>query len=132
MEIDTTLVLSYILFIWFVVLHTFEEIACDIMGLELGHIKLTQNRYLLGASVISTINLAVLSLLILGSPIGYYLGIFTTSIFGIFQALVHGIGYIKEGKKPRGIGAGFYSSIPLAFVGVFVLLQLIQAISAFK
>ena len=55
------LILSYILFIWLVVLHTFEEISCDIMGLELGPIKLTKNRYLLGASAISTINLGTLA-----------------------------------------------------------------------
>jgi hypothetical protein len=50
MSPHTILILSYILFIWLVVLHTFEEISCDIIGLELGHIKLTKNRYLLGAS----------------------------------------------------------------------------------
>ncbi|MCP4139873.1 MAG: hypothetical protein GY755_06225 [Chloroflexi bacterium] len=101
-----TLILSYILFIWFVVLHTFEEISCDIMALELGHIKMTRNRYLLGASVISTLNLGTLALLTLGLPAGYYLGLFTTAIFGIFQAVVHTVGYFREGKKARNIGSG--------------------------
>ncbi len=131
MSPNMILILSYILFIWLVVLHTFEEISCDIMGLELGHIKLTKNRYLLGASAISTINLGTLTLLILGLPAGYYLGLFTSSVFGILQAIVHGIGYLKEGKKSRGMGAGFFSSIPLAIVGVIVPSQLIQAISSF-
>jgi hypothetical protein len=123
------LILSYIAFIWMVILHTFEEISCDIMGLELGPIKVTKNRYLLGASFISTLNFGTLALLTLGLPAGYYLGLFTSSVFGILQALVHTIGYFKEGKKPRKFGAGFYSSIPLALIGIIVLIQLIQAIS---
>ena len=131
MSPNLTLVLSYIAFIWIVILHTFEEISCDIMDLELGHIKLTKNRYLLGASIISTLNLGTLVLLTLNLPAGYYLGLFTSSIFGIFQALVHTTGYIREGKKSRGFGAGFFSSIPLAVIGIIVLIQLIQAISSF-
>jgi len=131
MSPNTTLILSYVLFIWLVVLHTFEEISCDIMGLELGPIKLTKNRYLLGASAISTINLGTLALLILGLPAGYYLGLFTTAIIGMFQALVHGIGYIREGRKSRGMGAGFFSSIPLVIVGLIVFIQLIREISSF-
>ena len=131
MSPNTTLILSYVLFIWLVVLHTFEEISCDIMGLELGPIKMTKNRYLLGASAISTINLGTLALLILGLPAGYYLGLFTTAIIGMFQALVHGIGYIRECRKSRGMGAGFFSSIPLAIVGLIVFIQLVREISSF-
>ena len=131
MSPHTILILSYILFIWLVILHTFEEISCDIMRLESGHIKLTKNRYLLGASAISTINLGTLALLILGLPAGYYLGLFITAVIGMFQALVHGIGYLREGKKARGMGAGFFSSIPLAIVGLIVFIQLIRAISSF-
>ena len=131
MSPHTVLILSYILFIWLVILHTFEEISCDIMGLEIGHISLTKNRYLLGASLISTINLGTLALLTLGLPTGYYLGLFTTAILGVFQAIVHSIGYLREGKRSRGLGAGFFSSIPLAIVGLIVFIQLIRAISAF-
>ena len=128
MSPNLMLVLSYILFIWLVVLHTFEEISCGIMDLEFGHIKLTKNRYLLGASFISTLNLGTLALLTLGLPTGYYLGLLTTAIFGVFQALVHTVGYFREGKKSRGLGAGFFSSIPLALIGVAVFIQLIRAI----
>ena len=131
MSPNMILILSYILFVWLVVLHTFEEISCDIMGLELGPIKLTQNRYLLGASLISTVNLGTLTLLVLGLPAGYYLGLFTTAVLGVFQAIVHSIGYLKEGKKSRGMGAGFFSSIPLAIVGLIVFIQLIRAIASF-
>ena len=125
---NTSLVLSYIVFIWLVVLHTFEEISCDIIDLELSHIKLTRKRYLLGASFISTLNLGTLALLTLNLPAGYYLGLFTTAIFGIFQALVHTFGYFREGKKSKGLGAGFFSSIPLAIIAMVVFIQLIWSI----
>jgi hypothetical protein len=69
-----------------------EEISCGVMELQIGHIKMTKNRYLMVAGVISTINLGTLALLVLGLNVGYYIGLFTTAILGIFQALVHGIG----------------------------------------
>jgi len=124
------LILSYIVFIWLVILHTFEEISCDIMELQVGKIKLTRNRYLLAASAISTINLAVLALLVLGMPAGYYLGLVTSFIIGVIQAVVHTVGYLRENKQARGIGAGFYSSIPLAIIGLIVFIQIIQVILA--
>ena len=40
MENYQTIVLLYILFIWFVVLHTFEEISQGIFGIKIGPIKL--------------------------------------------------------------------------------------------
>ena len=127
---NLALILTYIIFIWVVILHTFEEISCGIMELELGKIKVTQNKYLFAAGGISTLNLGTLALLILGIPAGFYLALFTSAIIGILQAVVHSIGYIREGKKARGIGSGFYTSIPLAIVGLIVLLQIIQIISA--
>ena len=130
MPANLALILTYIIFIWVVILHTFEEISCGIMELELGKIKVTRNKYLFAASGISTLNLGTLTLLILGIPAGFYLALFTSTIIGIFQAIVHSIGYIREGKKARGIGSGFYTSIPLAIVGLIVLLQIIQIISA--
>jgi hypothetical protein len=131
MPADTTLILSYIAFIWLVILHTLEEIACEIIGLQVGPIHLTRNRYLLAASAISTINLGTLALLVLGLAPGYYLGLFTTSVIGIFQGIVHTIGYLRENRQARRMGAGFYSSVPLAAVGLIVLIQLVQAIRSF-
>jgi len=127
---NLALILTYIIFIWMVILHTFEEIACGIMELELGKIKVTRNKYLFAASGISTLNLGTLALLILGIPAGYYLAIFTSAVIGILQAIIHGIGYLREGKKARGVGSGFYTSIPLAIAGLIVLLQIIQILSA--
>ena len=129
MPTNQILILSYIAFIWMVVLHTLEEISCGIMESQLGHIKMTRNRYLLAASAISTVNLGTLALLVLGVPTGYYIGLFTSAIIGVFQAIVHGIGYLRENKKARGIGAGFYSSIPLAIVGLIVFIQIIRIIA---
>jgi hypothetical protein len=125
---NTILILSYITFVWLVILHTSEEISCGIMELQLGHIKMTRNRYLLAASAISTVNLGTLALLVLGLKAGIYLGLFTTAILGVFQALVHGVGYVRENRKPRGLGAGFYSSIPLGIVGLVVFIQLINGL----
>jgi hypothetical protein len=122
------LILSYIAFVWMVTLHTFEEISCGIMVLQLGHIKMTRNRYLVAASVISTVNLGTLAMLVLGVPVGYYIGLFTSAIIGVFQAIVHSIGYLQENRKARGLGVGFYSSIPLAIVGLIVFIQIIRII----
>jgi hypothetical protein len=130
MSSNIILILSYIAFIWLVILHTFEEISCNIMEAQIGHIKMTKNKYLLVASSISTINLGTLALLIAGLPAGYYLGLFTSAVIGVFQAVIHTIGYLREKRTPRRLGAGFYSSIPLAIVGFLVFSQLLQAISS--
>ena len=120
-----TIILLYILFIWFVVLHTFEEIAQNIFNLKLKRIKVTKNKYLFGASIITTVNLSTLALIILGNKYGLYLGIFTSSIIGVFQVIIHTIGYIKEGGKSQNLGAGFYSSIPLSIVGALLLYNIL-------
>ena len=124
------LILLYIAFIWAVILHTLEEISCGIMELQLAHIKMTRNRYLVAASAISTVNLGTLAMLVLGLPMGYYMGLFTSATIGVFQAIVHSIGYLRENRKARGLGAGFYSSIPLAIIGLIVFVQIIRIIAA--
>lgn len=126
MENYQTIVLIYLVFIWLVVIHTFEEISQGIFELKIGRIKLSIKKYLVAASIITTINLGTLSLIVYGVKIGLYLGIFTSAIFGILQALVHTIGYIKEGRKAINIGAGFYSSLPLAVVGAILLYSILQ------
>ena len=130
MSPNQILVLSYIAFVWVVILHTFEEIACGVMELQLAHIKMTRNRYLVAASVISTVNLGTLALLVPGLQGGYYIGLFTSATIGVFQAIIHGIGYLRENRKARGLGAGFYSSIPLALVGLIVFVQAIWILAA--
>ncbi len=122
------IILLYILFIWFVVLHTFEEMAQGIFELKIGKINLTKKKYLIGASLITTVNLGTLALLVSGNKIGLYLGIFTASVFGILQAVVHTVGFIKEGGKAKNIGAGFYSSIPLSIVAAILLYHIILEI----
>lgn len=121
MENFETIILLYILFIWFVVLHTFEEVAQGIFKLKLKKIELTKKKYLIAASLITTVNLGTLALLVSGNRIGLYFAIFTASVFGILQVIVHTIGFIKEGGKAKNIGAGFYSSIPLSIVATILL-----------
>jgi len=54
---EGTIVLpAYTVFIWLVVMHTFEEIASGIFNLQLGHLKPGKDRYLLAASGISTLS----------------------------------------------------------------------------
>lgn len=121
-----TILVAYAVFIWLVVLHTFEEIASGIFDQQIGPIKLEKRRYLMAASGISTINMATLVLLILGLPSGAYLGLFTTAIFGAFQGIVHTIGFFHEGRKAQRLGAGFYSAIPLAIIGATTFYLLVK------
>lgn len=121
-----SLIFIYILFIWFVVLHTFEEISQNIFESKVGPIKITKKKYLFVASLISTINLGTLALLVAGYRAGLYLGVFTSSIIGASQGVVHTIGFIKENRKPKGVGAGFYSSIPLSIIGLVILYKILH------
>jgi len=123
-----TIILLYIIFIWLVIIHTFEEIAQGIFKLKLKKVKLTRKKYLIGASLISTINLGTLALIIFGSKIGLYFGVFMVIVIGILQAVIHTIGFIKEGMKAKNIGAGFYSSIPLSIVASILLYHIILKI----
>ena len=118
----------HLLFIWFVVLHTFEEIAQGIFELKIKKINLTKNKYDSGARIITTINLGTLALIVSGNKIGLYMGIFTASVFGILQAIVHTFGFIKERGKAKNIGAGFYSSIPLSIVAAVLLYHILLKI----
>ena len=127
MNEQPTILLAYAIFIWMVVLHIFEEIAGGVFDLEIGHHKPGKNRYLLAASGVSTLNMVALVLLILGQPVGNLIGLFTTAIFGLFQGIVHTFGYFREGRKSRGLGAGFYSAIPLAMVGAVTFYFLLRA-----
>jgi hypothetical protein len=129
MPSNQLLILSYIAFIWMVIVHTFEEIANGVMELQLGDVKLTKKRYLFAASLLSTINLGTLALLVLEIPAGYYLGLFMSAIIGVFQVAVHSIGYLKANREARGMGVGFYSSVPLAIVGLIVFIQIIRMLS---
>ena len=109
-----TLLLTYVLFVFFVFVHTLEEISCDIFSLTVRGHRVGKNRYLFAATVMTTINLGTLALLIAGLRAGFYLGLFTSAVIGVFQALVNTVGFIKAGGKMRGVGVGFYSAIPLA------------------
>lgn len=126
MDAHTTLVLGYIGFAWLLMLHTLEEIANGVFGLKVGPLNLEKNRYLLAASALTTLNLATLALIAAKVPLGYYLGIFMTAIPGVFQGIIHTIGYFKEGRRTRGLGVGFYSAIPLSLWGAVVLVMILQ------
>ncbi len=123
---NRTLLISYVFLVLFQTLHTFEEIACDIFDLKVGPITMEKKRYLIAASVLSTLTITPLALLIYDLPFGYYLGLFTSGVIGAMQGVVHTLGYLKTGTVRRSLGAGFYSAIPLCITGVIVFVQLIQ------
>ena len=123
-----TLILLYILFIWIVILHTLEEIAQGMYTIELGPFKPTRIKYLLAASGITTVNLGTLALIVAGHRYGLYLGLFTTSVIGILQLPAHAIGFMIQGRKPIRFGAGFYSSIPLAIIGLVLFLKILGSL----
>jgi hypothetical protein len=127
MSEHATILLAYVVFIWLVVLHTFEEIASGIFDFQLGHLKPGKNRYLLAAGGISTLNMITLALLILDHPAGRFIGLFTTAIFGVLQGIVHTVGYFREGRKAQGLGAGFYSAIPLTIMGAMTFYLLAKS-----
>jgi hypothetical protein len=128
MDEQTIIIVAYVVFIWLVVLHTFEEIAGGVFDLEVRGHKPGKNRYLLAASGISTLNMVSLVLLILGLPAGYFFGLFTSAVFGVLQGVVHTVGYFREGYKAQRLGAGFYSAIPLAIMGAIVFYLMVDAI----
>ena len=123
-----TISFLYILFIWLVILHTFEEISQEIFETKIGRIRLTRRKYLIAAGIITTVNLGTLSLILYGSKIGLYMGIITSSTIGVLQAPIHAFGFFREGKKARGLGAGFFSSIPLAIMGLVLLITILKEI----
>ncbi len=128
MLVGQEIILLYVFFIWLVILHTFEEISQEIFTVQVGRIKLSRRKYLVGASLITTINLGTLALLIAGNKIGLYLGLFTSSTIGVLQAPIHAYGFFKEGNKTKNLGAGFYSSIPLALTGLVLLINILKII----
>lgn len=128
MENQQTIILLYLLFIWLNVLHIYEEIAQDIFSAKIGSIKMSFKKYLVGAGIITTVNIGTLALIVSGSRFGLYIGIFTSSTIGVLQALVHTIGYFKEGRKAIRLGAGFCSSIPLSAAGAVLLVNLWQTL----
>ncbi len=128
MTASQSLIVLYVLFSWLLVLHTFEEIAQGVFELKFGKIQVSKRKYLLAASLITTLNLSTLMLIVLDSVVGLYLGLFTSGFFGIMQALVHSVGFFKEKRQARGLGVGFYSSIPLALVAGLLLNQILKAL----
>jgi hypothetical protein len=123
---EQSLLLSYVLLVLFQTLHVFEEIACDIFEMEVGPLHLSRNRYLLAASVLSTLTILPLALLLYDLPLGYYLGLLTSGVIGMLQGVVHVAGFVKTRTVRRSAGAGVYTAIPLSLAGAVVFVQLLQ------
>jgi hypothetical protein len=126
--IESLVIIAYLVFSWLLLVHTLEEIAQGVFDLKLGLIRMTKSRYLRAASFISLINLTTFGLILFKIPLGFYFGLFMAVIPGIVQGIVHTIGFFYAGMKTKGLGVGFYSSIPLSLSGawLFILLLLDQ------
>lgn len=99
---NQAIILLYIFFIWLVVLHTFEEISQNIYETKVGRIKMSRRKYLIGASIITTINLGTLALIVSGSKIGLYMGILTSSTIGVLQAPIH-MDFLEKEEKQKNL-----------------------------
>jgi hypothetical protein len=64
---------------------------------------------------------------ILGIPAGVFLGLFKIAVLGIFQGAVHIIVIVVRSTR-HGLGAGFYSTIPLAIFGAITFFLLFNLI----
>lgn len=120
------LILSYLLMMLLQIWHIFEEIGCG--AYKVAH---TLTRYLFAASVLVTINFTAFTLILNGNKAGYYLGLFTSGVLAIGNGIVHMVGFIKTKTVRDSLGAGFFTGIPLAIVGVFVFYQLLQILVGF-
>lgn len=118
------LIYTYLGMMLLQVVHIFEEIA-----LGAYKIKLTLGKYLLGASVLVTINFIVFALILQGWDAGYWLGLFTSGVLGFGNGIIHLIGYVKTKTYRDSLGAGVFSAIPLGLLGLVVFNLLVQALS---
>ena len=109
--------------ILFQVFHIFEEIGCGAYKI-VGSLK----KYLFAASGLVTVNFIFLSLIILNIRSGFLLGILGAGI-ATLNGFIHIVGYIKTKTVYESLGSGFFTGIPLGISGVYVLIQLIQALS---
>ena len=66
--------------------------------------------------------------MILDSLVGYFLGLFTSAMLVVFQAIVQSLGTIREGRQARGMGAGFYASLSLAISGNVLFALILQTL----
>ena len=115
------LILSYLIMMLMQIWHIFEEIGMG--AYKLAH---SLKRYLVVASILVTINFTVFTLIWMDVLVGYYLGFLTSGVLAIGNGLVHSIGWLKTRKLRDGIGAGLFTGIPLAIIGLVVLIQLIN------
>jgi len=117
-----TLSISFLLMMFFQILHIFEEIGC-------GAYKLVHSlqKYLIAASVLVIINFSAFLLLTLEIRLGFYLGLFSSGILAIGNGVVHTIGYLKTRSIHDNIGSGVFSAIPLGILGILVMIQLLES-----
>jgi len=108
----------------FQIFHIFEEIGFGAYNIAGG-----LRKYLIVASVLVALNFVAFGLIHLDIKTGFYLGAFSSLVLAVGNGLIHSIGWIKTRTLRDGIGAGIYTGIPLAIIGVVVFIQILQKLS---
>ncbi len=119
----STLLFTYLLMMLLQVFHIFEEI-----GMGAYKVAHSLNIYLFAASVLVTINFAAFALIAFNVRFGLYLGLFTSGVLALGNGVIHVFGLIKTKTFKDSLGAGVFTGIPLAIVGVIVIIQLVQSL----
>ena len=109
----------------FQILHCFEEIGMNAyLLLEKRCPKNPRGAYLRVATVLVTLNFAVIFLLLYGAPFAPYLCIYTVYI-SLVNCFVHLYGWYKTKAYMGTLGAGVFSGIPLGIAGAALLYVLL-------
>ncbi|MBC8504498.1 MAG: HXXEE domain-containing protein [Anaerolineales bacterium] len=119
----STLMLTYLLMMLMQIFHIFEEI-----GMGAYKVAHSLNKYLFAASVLVTINFSAFALIAFNMRFGLFLGLLTSGVLALGNGVVHVFGVIKTKTFRDSLGAGVFTGIPLAIVGLIVFIQLIQNI----
>ena len=104
----------------FQIFHIFEEV-----GLGAYKIAGGLRKYLIVASVLVTLNFTAFTLIHLDFIWGAYLGAFTSLVLAVGNGVIHSIGWIKTRTVKDSIGAGVFTGIPLAILGILVFIQIL-------
>ena len=112
--------ISFLLMMLFQIFHIFEEVGCGAHNIA-GGLK----KYLIVASTLVTLNFTAFGLILYDNKWGYILGIFTSLVLAVGNGVIHSIGWIKTRTNRDSLGAGVFTGIPLALLGVWVFFQIL-------
>ena len=119
--VDIELITLFLFLLLINIIHIFEEIFMEAYKVSP---KATLLKYLIGASIIVTINMLIFLAILHDTTYGLQFGIFS-AVFAILNGIIHTIGFLMTKKVKGTLGAGFFTGIPLGIFGFMVLLRII-------